>query len=151
MSRSRAVQTEVKFPRGRPGETSESIMTAEEERSGTHRLSGGLAAGRHAYCRTSGWQLERRKSETDWAAFDALTDEQIEEAVRNDPDAVASRLQLVRRRPRHPAEEKGDLDGRVDEDVLDYFKHEGAGYQRRMNAVLRSFIEQKKSKKKRAK
>ena len=43
---------------------------------------------------------------------------------------------------------------RVDEDVLDYFKHEGAGYQRRMNAVLRSYVEQKRKapprKKKRA-
>ena len=33
---------------------------------------------------------------------------------------------------------------RVDEDILDYFKHQGAGYQRRMNAVLRSYVEQKR-------
>ena len=32
---------------------------------------------------------------------------------------------------------------RVDEDVLDYFKKEGAGYQRRINAVLRSYMQQK--------
>lgn len=31
---------------------------------------------------------------------------------------------------------------RVDEDVLDFFKQEGAGYQRRMNAVLRSYVRQ---------
>ena len=30
---------------------------------------------------------------------------------------------------------------RLDEDVLDYFKREGAGYQRRMNAVLRSYMQ----------
>ena len=36
---------------------------------------------------------------------------------------------------------------RLDEDVLDYFKHEGAGYQRRINAVLRSYMTQKKAKK----
>jgi len=35
---------------------------------------------------------------------------------------------------------------RVDEDVLDYFKKEGAGYQRRMNAVLRSYMQQKRKK-----
>jgi uncharacterized protein (DUF4415 family) len=34
---------------------------------------------------------------------------------------------------------------RVDEDVLSFFKTQGAGYQRRMNAVLRSYMEQKKS------
>ena len=35
---------------------------------------------------------------------------------------------------------------RVDEDVLDYFKKQGAGYQRRMNAVLRSYMQQKRRK-----
>ena len=35
---------------------------------------------------------------------------------------------------------------RVDEDVLDYFKKEGAGYQRRINAVLRSYMQQKRKK-----
>jgi uncharacterized protein (DUF4415 family) len=36
---------------------------------------------------------------------------------------------------------------RVDEDVLDFFKSGGDGYQRRINAVLRSYMQQKKSKK----
>jgi uncharacterized protein (DUF4415 family) len=39
---------------------------------------------------------------------------------------------------------------RVDEDVLDFFKRDGEGYQRRMNAVLRSYMEQKSKPKKRA-
>lgn len=39
---------------------------------------------------------------------------------------------------------------RVDEDVLDYFKKQGEGYQRRINAVLRSFMNEKKKPKKRA-
>lgn len=30
---------------------------------------------------------------------------------------------------------------RVDEDVLDYFRSQGPGYQTRMNAVLRSYME----------
>ena len=36
---------------------------------------------------------------------------------------------------------------RVDEDVLDYFKKQGSGYQRRMNAVLRSYMDQTSGKK----
>jgi uncharacterized protein (DUF4415 family) len=36
---------------------------------------------------------------------------------------------------------------RVDEDVLDYFKQSGARYQKRMNAVLRSYMQQLKGKK----
>jgi uncharacterized protein (DUF4415 family) len=35
---------------------------------------------------------------------------------------------------------------RVDEDVLNYFKKQGTGYQRRMNAVLRFYVEQKRRK-----
>jgi uncharacterized protein (DUF4415 family) len=91
----------------------------------------------------------RRKGKTDWAALDALTDEQIEESIRNDPDWSddwhwSDAVIVI------PPKKKA-ISIRVDEDVLDYFKHEGAGYQRRMNAVLRSFVQQKKSPKKRAK
>ena len=35
---------------------------------------------------------------------------------------------------------------RLDEDVLDYFKKEGAGYQRRINAVLPFYMQQKRKK-----
>lgn len=34
---------------------------------------------------------------------------------------------------------------RVDPDVLDFFKSEGRGYQTRMNAVLRAYMDAKKS------
>ena len=75
-----------------------------------------------------------------------MTDEEIQEAVRNDPDAVPldfnwSDAVLV------IPPTKNAISIRVDEDVLDYFKTDGAGYQRRINAVLRSYMQQKKSKK----
>ncbi len=85
---------------------------------------------------------ERRKGKTDWAAVDALTDKEIEEAIRNDPDWSDdwhwSDAVLV-----IPPKKKA-ISIRVDEDVLDYFKKEGSGYQRRMNAVLRSYMQQKR-------
>ncbi|MBI3702260.1 MAG: BrnA antitoxin family protein [Rhizobiales bacterium] len=92
-----------------------------------------------------GGKLERRKSETDWAAFDALTDEQIEASIKNDPDWSddwnwGDAVLVI------PPKKKA-ISIRVDEDVLDYFRHEGAGYQRRINAVLRSYMQQKKNKK----
>ena len=86
------------------------------------------------------------RGKTDWAAVDALTDEQIEEAIRNDPDAVPLDFDWSDAVLVIPPKKKA-ISIRVDEDVLDYFKHEGAGYQRRMNAVLRSYMQQKKSKK----
>ena len=86
------------------------------------------------------------RGKTDWAALDALTDEEIEASIANDPDWQEfkdldwSEVVLV-----VPPKKKA-ISIRVDEDVLDYFKKEGAGYQRRMNAVLRSFMQQKRKK-----
>jgi uncharacterized protein (DUF4415 family) len=93
----------------------------------------------------------RRKGKTDWKRLDALTDEDIEASIADDPDWQKfkdldwSKAVLV-----IPPKKKA-ISIRVDEDVLDYFKTEGAGYQRRINAVLRSFVQQKKSPKKRTK
>jgi uncharacterized protein (DUF4415 family) len=88
---------------------------------------------------------ERRKGKTDWAAVDTLTDEEIEEAVRNDPDAVPLDFDWSDAVLVIPPKKKA-ISIRVDEDVLDYFKKEGVGYQRRMNAVLRSYMQQKRKK-----
>lgn len=88
---------------------------------------------------------ERRKGKTDWAAVDALTDKEIEEAVRNDPDAVPLDVDWSEAVLVIPPKKKA-ISIRLDEDVLDYFKKEGVGYQRRMNAVLRSFMQQKRKK-----
>jgi len=89
-------------------------------------------------------RLERRKSETDWARLDALTDEEIEASIANDPDWSddwnwGEAVLVI------PPKKKA-ISIRVDEDVLDYFRKEGAGYQRRMNAVLRSYMQQKRKK-----
>jgi uncharacterized protein (DUF4415 family) len=86
-----------------------------------------------------------RPGKTDWATVDALTDEEIEEAVRNDPDAVPLDFDWSKAVLVIPPKKKA-ISIRVDEDVLDYFKKDGAGYQRRMNAVLRSYMQRKREK-----
>jgi uncharacterized protein (DUF4415 family) len=92
---------------------------------------------------------DRRKGKTDWARVDALTDEEITKAVANDPDAVPLDIDwsdaVLVVPPRKQA-----ISIRVDEDVLNFFKKEGDGYQRRINAVLRSYMQQKAKPKKRA-
>ena len=93
---------------------------------------------------------DRRKGKTDWARVDAMTDEEVEASIANDPDWAEfkdidwSDAVLV-----IPARKKA-ISIRVDEDVLDFFKNEGDGYQRRINAVLRSYMQQKAKPKKRA-
>ena len=89
--------------------------------------------------------LERRQSLTDWARLDAMTDEDIEASIKDDPDWSDdwnwSEAVLVMPPKKKP------ISIRLDEDVLDFFKGEGGQYQRRINAVLRSYMEQKKTKK----
>ena len=41
---------------------------------------------------------------------------------------------------------KEQISIKVDRDVLEYFRKDGPGYQTRMNAVLRSFVEAQRSK-----
>jgi len=120
-------------------------MTAKrKDREHIVTLVASLPDGTHIIEHPDG-KLERRKSETDWARLDAMTDEEIEASIKNDPDWSddwnwGDAVLVI------PPKKKA-ISIRVDEDVLDYFKHEGAGYQRRINAVLRSYMQQKKSKK----
>ncbi|WP_245285940.1 MULTISPECIES: BrnA antitoxin family protein [Bradyrhizobium] len=79
-----------------------------------------------------------------------MTDEELEASIANDPDWAEfkdvdwSDAVLVM-----PPRKKA-ISIRLDEDVLDFFKRDGEGYQRRINAVLRSFMQQKSKPKKRA-
>lgn len=88
---------------------------------------------------------DRRRSRTDWEYLDRVTDEEIAAAVARDPDAVPLDVDWSEAVLVVPPKKKA-ISIRVDEDVLDYFKKEGAGYQRRMNAVLRSYMHQTRKK-----
>ena len=86
-----------------------------------------------------------RKGKTDFEKLRKLTDAEIDASIAGDPDwefheADWSEAVLVM-----PPKKKA-ISIRVDEDVLDYFKQQGAGYQRRMNAVLRSYMDQTRGK-----
>ena len=83
---------------------------------------------------------------TNWAKFDAMTDEDIARAVADDPDAAPLDLDWSKAKIYYP---KGKLPVslRVDADVFAFFKANGRGYQTRMNAVLRSYVEHELGKK----
>ena len=83
---------------------------------------------------------EHQQGRTDWHALDALTDEDIERAIAEDPDSAPPldadwfrTAELV-----IPAA-KAAISIRVDNDVMDWFKTHGRGWQTRMNAVLRAY------------
>ena len=77
---------------------------------------------------------------TDWARIGALTDEEIESAMRNDTDWAElvdfewSDAELVVPTKKMP------ISIRLDEDVIQFFKDQGEGYQTRINAVLRHYV-----------
>jgi len=50
-------------------------------------------------------------------------------------------VRTIVRRGLKPVQQKTSISLRIDVDVLEWFKSQGAGYQTRMNAVLRAFKE----------
>jgi uncharacterized protein (DUF4415 family) len=92
--------------------------------------------------------LARGEDETDWARVDAKTEAELAADMASDPawDGVpedwVSRGRLVTGLMTVPKENKRQVTMRFDADILDYFKRQGRGWQSRMNAVLRAFVEQ---------
>ena len=80
------------------------------------------------------------KSRSDWTRAAAMTSEEIEAQVAADPDEAGLRVDWDRVTVELP-KPKADLHMRVDRDVLDYFRSTGRGYQTRINAILRSYVE----------
>jgi uncharacterized protein (DUF4415 family) len=84
----------------------------------------------------------KHKDRTDWKRVRALTDEDIERAVAADPDAAPimdaawwREARVILPMPKVP------VSVRLDRDVLEWFKGHGPGYQSRINAVLRAFMD----------
>lgn len=134
------------FLRVRHDEARRDAMSEHKSTENIVRYLGALPDGTYIIEHPDG-RLERKRSETDWARLDAMTDEEIEKSIADDPDWAEfrdidwSKAELV-----IPAKKKA-ISIRVDEDVLDFFKKQGTGYQRRINAVLRSFMREKRKKK----
>jgi uncharacterized protein (DUF4415 family) len=82
-----------------------------------------------------------RRGRTDWKRVRALTDKEIEDDVRSDPD-VAPILdeEWFRTAKLVMPERKVPVSMRVDREVLEWFKAQGSRYQSRMNAVLKAYV-----------
>jgi uncharacterized protein (DUF4415 family) len=82
-----------------------------------------------------------RKSRTDLPRVRKLTDA----TVVKDGDAAewtpTMFARAVARKGLQPVSKKALLSLRIDADVIEWFKSQGAGYQSRMNALLRAFME----------
>lgn len=93
-------------------------------------------------------KVAKGEDKTDWARIDALSDEDIKTAMRDDSDwAEFMDIDWSKAVVVYPIAKKA-VSIRLDEDVIDFFKQGGPGYQTRMNAVLRHFMTEQKGRKK---
>ncbi|TAN04572.1 MAG: hypothetical protein EPN36_08300 [Rhodanobacteraceae bacterium] len=77
------------------------------------------------------------KSKTDWATLKAR---RSGKPSREHPEAdIQHIVRGVVRRGLQPRSSKAAVSLRIDEDVIEWFKAQGPGYQTRMNSVLRAF------------
>jgi uncharacterized protein (DUF4415 family) len=92
-------------------------------------------------------EIRRRKargeSRSDWKRVDVQSDADVNVAIRSDAewqefaDVDWSKAQVVL------PPDKQAISIRLDRDVIEFFKAQGAGYQTRINAVLRHFMASK--------
>jgi uncharacterized protein (DUF4415 family) len=87
-------------------------------------------------------QLRRMKDRTDWDRVADTTDADIKRSIAEDPDWAEFRAVDWSKADLVVPPRKKPISIRLDEDVLDFFREQGAGYQRRINAVLRAYMTQ---------
>ena len=86
-------------------------------------------------------QLSLMTGRSDWDKAAALTDAEIEAAVTSDADEAGMVVDWDSAKIVMP-QNKAELHMRLDRDILDFFKRGGRGYQTKINAVLRAYVQQ---------
>jgi uncharacterized protein (DUF4415 family) len=84
-------------------------------------------------------QSSSKASKTNWKRVRTLKDKNIVVSAEHPEADVRHIVRGIVRRGLRPAPPKTSVALRLDSDVLSWFKAQGAGYQTRVNAVLRAF------------
>lgn len=92
------------------------------------------------YLRNADETLSPLHDETDYAHLDALSAAEVESIADNDGEgAPMSDEEWALAEIRQPVKKPVGL--KLDDDILTWFKSQGRGYQTRINAVLRRYVE----------
>ncbi len=86
-----------------------------------------------------------RRSQSNWARVKVLKDKDVvvdRDAPEWTPEMLA---RAVMKKGLKSSSAKALLSLRIDSDVLSWFKEQGPGYQSRMNALLRAYMEAHKA------
>lgn len=78
---------------------------------------------------------------TDWPRVRAMTDSEIEAAIADDPDTFLPDPVWMENAVVVMPERKRMVTLRLDPEVLAWFRASGRGYQTRINAVLRAYVD----------
>ncbi len=84
-------------------------------------------------------KIARGESKTDWKRVEAMPLSEVERLADKDEGSLAPNWESTVVVGLPPA--KQDIHIRLDGDILDWFKARGRGYQTRINAVLRAFVQ----------
>ncbi|TCD47247.1 BrnA antitoxin family protein [Chlorobium sp. N1] len=84
---------------------------------------------------------QRGEDRSDWKRAAALTAPEIEAAIAADEDEAGMHIDWSTITVEQPRP-KSVLNMRVDYEVLAFFRSQGKGYQKKINAVLRSYVMQ---------
>ncbi len=78
----------------------------------------------------------KRESQTNWAKVDELSDPDIDAS-----DIPPLDIDFFKHAELRMPAKKNSVTVRLDSDVLEWFRKQGKGYQTRINAVLRTYME----------
>ncbi len=84
-------------------------------------------------------ESKKYTSKSDLKRLDSMTDEDIDYSdIPETNEAFWENAKVVL--PKH----KRQITLRIDDDVIDWFRSEGKGYQTKINAILRSYVDAQK-------
>lgn len=86
--------------------------------------------------------IKQEGTGSDWNKAAAMTKAEIEASVAADADEADLVIDWDSASIELP-KPKALLNMRIDKDILDFFRKTGKGYQTRINAILRSYVERK--------
>lgn len=86
-------------------------------------------------------ELRRKEGDkTDWAKVDSMTEEKLARLIAEDPDEQDLEPDWTKAKLVMPQAKKL-VSLRLDADVFEWFKGQGKGYQTKIQAVLRAYME----------
>lgn len=84
-------------------------------------------------------QKHSEKGQTNWAKIDAMREEEIERLADEDDQALGVEWDTEHIMVVMP-ERKEHINLRLDAEIVRFFRKQGPGYQTRINAVLRAYM-----------